>query len=259
MEVLGLDIGGTGIKGAPVDTVSGEMLAPRLRLPTPKPATPQAVGETVAEIAAHFAWKGSIGCGFPAVVQRGRTLSAANVSKKWIDCPAQAVLREATGCPVSLANDADVAGLAEMRFGAGRDQQGTVLVVTLGTGIGTALFVNGRLVPNTEFGHLELDGVEAEKWAAAIVREKEDLSWKKWVARVDAVLVHMHALMWPDLIIIGGGVSKKHDKFLSALTVKTQVVPAEMRNQAGIIGAALWAGEEQVEGEDQQKDRRKPA
>lgn len=241
MQILGIDIGGSGIKGAPVDIRSGDMLAERHRIPTPQPATPQAVADTAAELARHFDWKGPIGCGFPAVIRQGKAYTAANVDASWIGTQADELLAEATGCPVAIGNDADVAGLAEMRFGAGKGVGGVVLIVTLGTGIGTALFVDGKLVPNTELGHIELNGGDAEDYAADSVREAEDLSWKKWAKRVDAYLDCMQAYLWPELIIIGGGVSKKHEKFIPRLTVATKVVPAQMFNQAGIVGAALGA------------------
>ena len=244
MKVLGIDIGGTGIKGAPVDTKTGELLADRFRLLTPKPADPEAVSGTVAKITEHFKWKGVVGCGFPAVILHGVTCTAANVSNKWIGVDARSTFEAATGCTVKVGNDADVAGLAEMRFGAGKGRKGVVLIVTLGTGIGTALFVDGQLVPNTEFGHIELKGREAEKWAAESVRDRKGLSWKKWAKRVDEYLKRLQFYMWPELIIIGGGISKKHEKFLPRLSVDAEVVPARLRNEAGIIGAALAAAEE---------------
>jgi polyphosphate glucokinase len=244
MQALGLDIGGTGIKAAPVDVVAGKLLAERFRLLTPQPATPQAVASTVAEVSAHFKWDGPIGCGFPAVIRNGVAHTAANVDPAWIGTNARDLFSQATGCPCKVANDADVAGLAEMRFGAGRGHQGVVLVLTLGTGIGSALFADGRLVPNTELGHVEIKGVEAEQWAAESAREREELSWKKWAKRVDDFLLLMHAYFWPELIIIGGGVSKKHEKFLPLLTVDCEIAPARLRNEAGIVGGALAIAEE---------------
>jgi polyphosphate glucokinase len=244
MEALGLDIGGTGIKGAPVDSQSGELLAERFRLLTPQPATPQAVADTVAAVAAHFNWQGPIGCGFPAVIRAGIAHTAANVDAAWIGTDARELFSQATGCQCAVANDADVAGLAEMRFGAGQGRAGVVLVVTLGTGIGSALFSSGQLVPNTELGHIELEGMEAEQWAAESAREREELSWKKWAKRVDQFLQRMQDYFWPDLIIVGGGVSKKHQKFLPLLKVATEVVPARLRNEAGIVGGALAVAEE---------------
>jgi len=243
MQALGLDIGGTGIKGAPVDTESGQLLAARFRLHTPHPATPPAVAKTVAEVAAHFGWQGPIGCGFPAVIRGGIAHTAANVDADWVGTDARTLFEQATGCRCAIANDADVAGLAEMRFGAGQGRDGVVLVVTLGTGIGSALFASGQLVPNTELGHIELRGMEAEHWAADSARTREDLSWKKWAKRVDRFLQRMRDHFWPELIIVGGGVSKKHEKFLPLLTVDADVVPAQLRNDAGIIGAALAAAE----------------
>jgi polyphosphate glucokinase len=247
MRVLGIDVGGSGIKGAPVDTTTGELLAERFRLRTPKPADPAAVAKTVAEIVKHFEWEGPVGCGFPAAIQHGVVKTAANIDKKWIGTNARVAFEEVTGCTFTVANDADVAGLAEMRLGAGKGRAGTVLVVTLGTGIGTALFVDGKLVPNTELGHVEIDGKEAEHRASDAVRDREDLSWKKWAKRVDKFLKAMHAWLWPELIIIGGGVSKKHEKFIPLLEVDTEVVPAALRNEAGIVGAALAAAEDQGE------------
>jgi polyphosphate glucokinase len=241
MEVLGLDIGGTGIKGALVDTDSGEMLTERYRLLTPQPATPKAMIATMGEIVNHFDWRGPVGSGFPSAVKNGVVLMAANVSNKWVGFNLEEALRELTGCDVVVLNDADAAGLAEMRFGAGRGQDGVVLIITLGTGIGVSLFVGGQLVPNLELGHIEIGGKDADDWASAITREQENLSWKKWAKRVNKYLMTMEHLLWPDLIIVGGGVSKKHDKFFPYLTTQTRVVPAEMRNQAGIVGAAMAA------------------
>ena len=237
-EILGIDIGGTGIKGAPVDAQQGLLTQERFRLRTPSPATPKAVTGTVAKIVAHFQWKGPVGCGFPAVIRHGTVCTAANISNKWIGCDARSMFEKATGCTFAVVNDADVAGLAEMRFGAGAGRKGVVLVLTLGTGIGSALFVDGHLVPNTEFGHIELNGRSAERWAADSVREKEGLSWSKWAQRVNEYLAAVQFYLWPELIIVGGGVSKKHQKFLPLLNVDAEVVPAQLRNEAGIIGAA---------------------
>lgn len=239
MKVLGIDIGGTGIKGAVVDTKKGRLLTDRLRLLTPDPATPDAVGTTVAEIATHFEWSGPIGCTFPGVVKGGVVHTAANVDKSWIDADAAAVISGATGCPVSMVNDADAAGEAETMFGAARGKPGVILTITLGTGIGSALMVDGMLVPNTELGHLWLRGGDAERWASAVVRERLELDWDEWSARVDEYLCSVENLFWPDLFIIGGGVSKRAEKFIPNLTCRTPVVPAALRNQAGIVGAAL--------------------
>ena len=241
MHILGIDIGGTGIKGAPVDTATGALLEERWRILTPAPATPEAVSAAVAQVATQFSWQGPIGCGFPAVVRRGQVCTAFHVDKGWIGCNAQTLLGEATGCPVTVLNDADAAGYAEMRFGAGQGQHGVVVLVTLGTGIGSALFVDGYLVPNTELGHIEIRGKDAERRAAASVREDRGWSWKKWARRLDEYLQYLDAYLSPDLIIIGGGSSKKPDKFLPLLTVEARVVAARLENEAGIVGAALAA------------------
>lgn len=222
-----------------MDTRRGTLLAERYRIETPQPATPRAVTRVVGEIARHFDWKGPIGCAVPAVVKDGRLRTAANISRSWLGVDAAERFAHATGHPVSVINDTDAAGYAEMHFGAGRGRRGLVIMVTLGTGIGTALFINGHLVPNTELGHLMLRGRDAETWAAASVREDKGLGWKKWARRVDAYLHLLHAYFWPDLFILGGGVSKTSDKFLHLLTLPTPIVPAKLLNEAGIIGAAL--------------------
>jgi len=239
MKVLGIDIGGSGIKAAPVDTKRGRLLAPRRRVATPQPATPRAVARAVAGMIERLRWKGPVGCALPAVVKRGRARTAANISRRWLGVDAREILRGASKRPPAVINDADAAGLAEMAFGAGRGRGGLVIMVTLGTGIGTALFIDGVLVPNTELGHLTLRGHDAEKWAAAAVRVEKDLGWKKWARRVDAYLHLLQRYFWPDLIIVGGGVSRKWRRFLPYLTLPTPVVPARLRNDAGIIGAAL--------------------
>ncbi|MEM8996270.1 MAG: ROK family protein [Acidobacteriota bacterium] len=241
MEILGIDVGGSGIKGAPVALEKGELLEERLRIPTPQPSDPASVAETVKDLAAHFSWRGPIGCGFPAAVQHGIARTAANVDDGWIGTDIALLLGEATGCPVRALNDADAAGLAEMAHGAGRGRLGTVIMVTIGTGLGTAIFIDGRLLPNTELGHLELDGREAEVWASGAVRKRDGLSWKAWGARFDAYLGALERLFWPDLFIIGGGASKKHEKFFPYLSARCEIVPAQLRNDAGIIGAALAA------------------
>jgi polyphosphate glucokinase len=237
---LGIDIGGTGIKGAPVDTSTGELLADRHRVLTPQPATPEAVAAVVAEIARHFDWTGPLGATFPAVVKEGVVSTAANVDRSWIGTDAASLLSRACGdVPVTVLNDADAAGIAEMRFGAGRGRTDTVVMVTLGTGIGSALFVQGELLPNTELGHLVIRGKEAEQRASESVREREQLSWKQWAKRLNEYFAHLEALHWPDLIVVGGGVSKKHDKFLPLLHTRAELVPARLLNEAGIIGAAV--------------------
>ncbi len=240
-KVLGIDIGGSGVKGAPVNTDDGLMLESRYRIPTPSPATPQNVAPLIAEMVKHFKWEGPIGCGFPGVVQNGVAKTAANVDNSWIDTDVNKLFKKATGLPVSVINDADAAGLAEMKFGAGVDTNGVVLLCTIGTGIGTVLFVNGRLVPNTEFGHIELMGMDAEKYAADAARKAEDLSWEDWAKRFDKYLVTLEKLVNPDLIILGGGASKKGEHFIPLLTVKARVVSAELLNNAGLVGAALAA------------------
>lgn len=241
MGILGIDIGGSGIKGAVVDIDTGAFLADRHRIATPEGARPQDVAKVVKKLVKHFAWKGPVGCCFPASIQHGIARTAANVDKSWIGTNAERLFAEATGCPVRVLNDADAAGLAEMRFGAGQGVDGLVLIVTIGTGLGTALFTDGILVPNTELGHIEMNGEDAEVQAADSARKREDLSWKAWAKRFDQYLHMMRALLWPDLIILGGGASKKLDKFLPYLTVETPVVPAATLNDAGIIGAALAA------------------
>jgi polyphosphate glucokinase len=241
MNVFGLDVGGSGIKGAPVDIRTGTLLSERFRIPTPQPATPAAMVAVAAQVVAHFDWQGPIGCGFPAVVKGGIVHTAANIDQSWIGYDLQRTLEDAVGQPVRAVNDADAAGMAEMRWGAGRGVEGVVLMVTLGTGIGTALFVKGQLVPNTELGHIEIRGKEAEKRAADRVREQKELSWKEYAVRVDEYLDTMERLFWPDLIIVGGGVSKDADKFFPKLSSRVKVVPAQMLNNAGIAGAALAA------------------
>ncbi len=238
---FGVDIGGTGIKGAPVDLSTGKLTAERVRIATPQPATPKAVSAVVAEVVKHFAWTGPIGAAFPAAVKGGVAMTAANIDKKWIGTNIEQSIGAATGTEVSAINDADAAGVAELAYGVGKGQDGVVIMTTFGTGIGTALFLHGQLVPNTELGHLEIDGRDAEKHASEIVREKKGLSWAEWAKRVDKYLKHLEALFWPDLIIIGGGASRKADKFIPRLTVRTKVVPAALQNDAGIVGAAVRA------------------
>ncbi len=246
MKRLGIDIGGSGIKGALVDVKRGELVAARYRLRTPQPSTPEAVGKTVLKVVKHFGWTGPVGCTFPAVVKRGVVYSAANVDSSWIGVDGKRLLEEKTGCPVRLINDADAAAMAEMRFGAGRGRRGVVFLLTFGTGIGTAIFVDGVLVPNTELGHIEVRlkgraSVEAEEYASDRIRKAEKLRWRKWAARMSEYLCYLEDLFSPDLFIVGGGVSKKHDRFLPLLDTRTEVVPAELLNEAGIVGAALAA------------------
>lgn len=238
--VLGIDIGGTGIKGAPVDTRSGQLLADRHRILTPHPATPDAVTEVVAELAKFFDWAGPTGATFPAVVKNGVARTAANVDEEWIGTDAAGRFSKVIGGAVTVVNDADAAGVAEMTFGAGAGRTGLVIMVTLGTGIGSAVFIEGELVPNTELGHLKMGKHDAERIAAESVREQHDLSWKEWAERVEEYLLLVERLFTPDLFIIGGGVSKKAEKFLPRLgKVQTEIVAAQLLNEAGIVGAAL--------------------
>jgi polyphosphate glucokinase len=238
--LLGIDIGGTGIKGAPVDVKTGELLAPRERILTPNPATPDAVAGVVGELFRHFDWTGPAGATFPAVIKDGVARTAANVDQAWIGTDAAARFSTAIGGEVTVVNDADAAGVAEMTFGVGKGRSGLVLMITLGTGIGSAMFIDGVLVPNTELGHLKMGKHDAEQVAAEIVREENDLSWKEWAGRVEEYLVMVEGLFSPDLFIVGGGVSKKADKFVPRLTgVQTEIVPAQLLNEAGIVGAAL--------------------
>jgi polyphosphate glucokinase len=241
MQILGIDIGGTGIKGAPVETEQGVLLAERFRLPTPEGAKPGAVAEVVKQLAVNFNWQGAIGCGFPAVIRDGVAESAANISQKWIGTNAAQLFSDATLCPVYVVNDADAAGLAEVTFGVGKGVHGVVLMITIGTGLGSALFIDGKLVPNTELGHIEVECEDAETIASDVGRKEQDLSWKKWAKRMDKYLITLENLFSPNLFILGGGAVKKQDQFLPYLTVHTKIVVAEFGNDAGIVGAALAA------------------
>jgi len=239
-HVLGIDIGGTGVKAAPVDTETGELLADRRKIETPHPATPEAVVDVVKHLVEDFKWTGSAGITFPGIVVDGEIESAANLDHAWIGVDARRLFAAETELKVSVINDADAAGVAEMKFGAGQGVDGTVLLLTLGTGIGSALFMNGVLVPNTEFGHIQIRGKDAEKRASEHAREEHDLSWGDWAGRVDEYLQHIEALLSPGLIIIGGGISKKSEKFLPLLTgLRAKIVPAALHNDAGIVGAAM--------------------
>ncbi|MEZ5232995.1 MAG: ROK family protein [Acidimicrobiales bacterium] len=240
MVVLGIDIGGSGIKAAPVDPATGRLLAERHRIPTPQPSAPEAVAGVVAALCDHFDWTGPVGCTFPGVVKAGRTRTAANVDDAWIDLDAAGLFSERTGRPVTVMNDADAAGLAEARFGAGAGRLGVVLVLTLGTGIGSALIHDGVLVPNTELGHLQLRGKDAEQRAAARIRDEKNLSWKQYARLVDEYLALVEKALWPDLIIIGGGVSNRADRWFHLLHSRAELLPAAFGNNAGIVGAALW-------------------
>jgi polyphosphate glucokinase len=241
---FGVDIGGSGIKGCVVDIDAGKLAAERVRIPTPDPSKPEAVADVVAQIVEQFEWAGPVGVTLPAVVKRGTALTAANIDKSWLGTDAAGLFTERLGRTpgdVVVLNDADAAGMAEIRYGWPGDQAGVVVLLTFGTGIGSALFLDGKLVPNTEFGHLEVDGHDAETRAAASVKDELDLSWQDWAHRVSRYIRSLEDLIWPDLIIAGGGVSKKADRWLPLLDVRTRVVAAELRNDAGIVGAAVAA------------------
>jgi polyphosphate glucokinase len=246
MAILGIDVGGSGIKGALVDVAGGVCLSERVRIETPQPAEPEAVIDVISQMVRQFDYAGRVGVGFPATILDGRVMTAANIADRWLGYPGRAAMSQQTGCAVTLINDADAAGLAEMRFGAGRGREGVVLILTLGTGIGSALFIDGRLVPNTELGHLYLRGrkKDAEYHAAESARSRQKLSWQRWAGRLNEYLHHLEFIFSPRLIIVGGGISKKHDKFLPLLKARAEIVPAELRNDAGIIGAAMAAQEE---------------
>ena len=239
MNVFGIDVGGSGIKGAPVDTKTGELVAERVRIKTPKPARPEAIVETSVRLVRRSGWEGPVGCGFPAVVKDGVVKTAANIDEANVGFDMQGRLERELGNPVCVINDGDAAGLAEMRWGAGREIGGVVLMLTLGTGIGSSRFVGGRLVPNTELGHIEIRGQDAEHRASDSARKRDDLSWREYAERLDEYLHRIEDLLWPDLIVVGGGISKKSEKFLPHLTARTKIVLAQMLNEAGIAGAAL--------------------
>ena len=241
VPVVGVDIGGTGIKAAPVDIATGELATERIRLPTPSPATPQAIADDVGEVLRRVGVAGPVGLAIPAVVRGGIVDTASHIDPTWIGVDAADFFSKVTGRPVAVLNDADAAGVAEVRFGAGRGMTGVVAVITLGTGIGSALFVDGTLVPNSELGHLPLSEGAAEDWAAASVREREDLPWEEYARRLQAYLELVQRVLWPQLIIIGGGISNIADNFLPKIELRTPIVPAQLRNHAGIIGAALFA------------------
>jgi polyphosphate glucokinase len=239
---FGVDIGGSGIKGSTVDLDAGKLHDERIRIATPDPSKPDAVADVVKQIVGDFGWKGPVGITLPAVIKRGVAHTAANIDKSWLGTDAAALFADRLGLPpedVVVLNDADAAGIAEIRYGWPGDRDGVVVLLTFGTGIGSALFLDGRLVPNTEFGHLEVDGHDAETRAAASVKDDEGLSWAQWAQRVSRYIRGLEDLIWPDLVIAGGGVSKKADKWLPLLEVRTRVVPAELRNDAGIVGAAV--------------------
>jgi polyphosphate glucokinase len=241
---LGIDVGGTGVKGNVVDTRTGEPVADRVRIATPHPATPEAVADTVAAVVEAHGWDGPVGITLPSVVKDGVAHTAANIDPSWPGTDAVTLFGERLGRQtVHVLNDADAAGLAEMRFGVGQGRGGVVCMLTIGTGIGSAVFQDGVLLPSTEFGHLQVDGHDAETRASAAAREREDLSWAKWAKRLSRYLQVLEDLIWPDLFVLGGGVSKKPDKWVPLLEARTEVVPAQLQNQAGIVGAAMAAAE----------------
>lgn len=239
--ILGVDVGGSGIKGAVVDVTTGELQTERLRLETPQPATPEAVSKTFAELVKQHKYKGIIGCGFPAIIKEGEAQSAANISKKWLGTNVIESFSLACNNPVEVLNDADAAGLAEMRFGLGKAQKGVVVLITIGSGLGSALFIDGKLVPNTEFGHMRLHGDIAEVYASSKARKLNDLSWETWGERFNEYLHYLCRIINPDLIILGGGASKKFPKYSEVIDVKVPVRPAQLRNAAGTVGAAVHA------------------
>ena len=241
MKVLGIDIGGSSLKGAPVDTKTGELLAERHRIDTPARLSPAEMGEAIARMAAHFDWKGPIGVGFPGVVQGRVVRTSANLHPDFVNLDAVEVFEKAAGAEVSLVNDADAAGLAEATFGAGRGVKGAVLLLTFGTGVGSALFVDGILYPNTEFGHVKRDGESWEKFVSGAAKERRGLDYPEWAADVGAYLRLLEDLLWPDLIIAGGGISADHAKWFPHLKIRSRIVPAEFLNEAGLVGAALHA------------------
>lgn len=242
-RAIGIDIGGTGIKGALVDVKSGKLLSERLRYPTPEGGTPNAIANTLKDLISHLPKADGLPVGicFPAVVKDGVTKSAANVSKEWIDLDADKLFEKELKRTVHVLNDADAAGLAEAKYGAAKNAKGLVVMTTLGTGIGTALIYNGKLIPNAELGHLEIDGIDYESQAAFSAKERDELSWDQWAKRLQKYFGKLEAYLTPDLIIVGGGVSKEHEMFLPLLKLKTKIVPAQNRNSAGILGAAYWA------------------
>ena len=245
-QALGVDVGGSGVKGAIVDLSTGQLVGERFRLETPQPATPEAVTATVAEVVRHFEFDGPLGVTYPGVVVDGVVYTAANVDRSWIGTNAADQYSKALGGrAVTVLNDADAAGLAEQRYGAGRNHKGVVVLLTFGTGIGSAVIHNGMLLPNTEFGHIEVDGKEAEHRAASSVKERKEWSYRRWTKEVTKVLVAVENAIWPDLFIAGGGISRKADKWIPLLTNRTPVVAAELLNTAGIVGAAMAAAEAQ--------------
>ena len=244
-QILGIDVGASGIKGALVDLEKGKLSGERFRVPTPQPATPEAVADAFAQLVQYFNYSGPIGCGFPSIVRNGVALSAANIDKSWIGTNIEEVLGRATGCRVYATNDADAAGVAEMRYGVGKDEKGLVMLITIGTGLGTALFYKGMMVPNTELGHLLWkNNKAAELWCSSGARERLKISRKEWSLRFNEYLHHLEMLFSPDVFILGGGESKMFDQYKHVFDVNARVVPAQLLNNAGIIGAAAYAAEQ---------------
>ncbi len=241
MEILGIDIGGSGIKGAIVDTTKGILLTERQRIATPQPATPAAIIDTVDEIIDFFNWNAPVGCGFPAAIVDEVVMTASNIDKDWLGKNASVEITKNTDCPAHLLNDVDAAGVAEVTYGTGKGVMGTVIMVAAGTGIGSAVFRDGELIPNTELGHLKMHGDIAEKYAANAARKREELNWAEWGSRFNEYLNHLDFLFWPDLFIMGGGISKYHQEYFKYFQLRSKIVPAQMKNDAGIIGAALHA------------------
>jgi polyphosphate glucokinase len=240
---FGVDIGGSGIKGALVDLDRGDLATERVKYLTPHPSTPEAVADVVARLVREAGWSGELGVTFPAIIKHGVALSAANVDKSWIDTDVDKVFTDITGCDVTVLNDADAAGIAEARYGAAKDVPGVVILLTFGTGIGSALLLDGKLVPNSELGHLEIDGHDAEKRASSAVKDNEGLSYKQWAKRVQRYLSAVEKLFTPDLFVVGGGVSKNSEKWVPLLELRTPIRPAQLLNNAGIVGAAMAAHE----------------
>jgi polyphosphate glucokinase len=243
MEVLGVDIGGSGIKGAIVDTKTGEFVSDRFRIPTPEDTSPPKILSCIHKVVNHFSWKGPIGIAFPEPVRKGIVVRTANFDDSWESVNAGLIISELTDCEVSILNDADAAGIAEVTFGAGRDENGLVMVLTVGTGIGSALFYDGKLIPNTELGHVEIKGITAENRASETARQQEGLKRKMWAKRLELVLWHYEKILNPDLFILSGGMSNKADKVLPFVHINTRLVAASFMNNAGMVGAALHAAE----------------
>ncbi len=242
MDIFGIDVGGSYIKGAVVDVETGDLSSDFLQIATPQPATPQKVIGAIGQLVESVGWSGIVGCGFPAVIRSGVALTAANIDDAWIDCNVQKLLEQTTACSCTVVNDADAAGLAELKYGAARGRMEPVLILTLGTGIGSALFNGGHLFPNLELGRLAIGGVAAEEYTSAAIRVRENLSWEEWSARLNLFFSAVERLFSPELIVVGGGVSEAADRFFPFLKTKAELVPAHLKNRAGIIGAAYFAG-----------------